>query len=49
MLGTMRSKKIYSNGNNEELENIPLISPSQESEEELGKVSSRSAVNLIRQ
>jgi len=48
MFGTMRSGNIYRSRSSEELENSPLISPSRESEEELGKVSLRSVASLIR-
>jgi len=49
MFGTMQSGKIYRNRGSEELETSPLISPKQESEEDLAKVSSRSAIGLMRQ
>jgi len=48
MFGTTRSGKIYRSRSSEELKNSPLISPLWESEEELMKVSPRSAVSLIR-
>ena len=43
----MRSRNIYKCSG--ELGKSPLISPSQEREEELARVSSRSAISLIRQ
>jgi len=49
MSGAMRSGMTYRNESSEELETSPLISPLQESEEELARVSLRSAISLIRQ
>lgn len=46
MFGMTRSEKIYKGS--KELENSPLISPSQESEEELAQFSLRSVVSLIK-
>jgi len=46
MFGTRQGRNIYKSS--KELENNPLISPSQESEEKFAKVFSRSAVSLIR-
>ena len=43
------SGRIYRNKRSAELETSPLISPPQESEEELAKVSLRSAISLIKQ
>jgi len=48
MFGATRSGRIYRNEGSEELETSPLISPPRESEEELTKVSPRSAISLIR-
>ena len=48
MFGAMQSGIIYRNEGSAELETSPLISPPRGDEEELTKVSPRSAINLIR-
>ena len=49
MFGATRSGRIYRNEGSAELETSPLISPPRGDEEELAKVSPRSAINLISQ
>ena len=49
MFGTTQSGRIYRKEYSAKIENSPLISPRWESEEELVKVSLRSAISLIRQ
>ena len=49
MFGATQSGRIYINEGSAEIETSPLISPPRESEEELVKVSPRSANSMIRQ
>ena len=49
MFGVTQSGRIYRNKGSKKLESNPLVSPLREREEELVRVSPRSAISMIRQ